>query len=475
MAVIDELFYLIGYKTDKQSLNKAKGGFSSLTSAAAALTAGIVAANAALLAMTKEAAAYGDSVAKTAAKLGWATKELQGYRHAANLASIETRTFDMASQRMGRRISEAAKGQGEAKDALKELGLSAKELNKLSPDKQINALAKAFAKVTNEQDKVRLAMRMFDSEGVSMVNLLSMGIEGIGAAMKDLDDLGGIMSEEETKNAVTFTDTITRLWSAIKGLSRTIGAQLFLPLSRVVNLFLEWYKLNKDIITENILGFVDALTTAFGYLWQTISFLITQIRLVIGVFSDIKKETWWLFGGGAVAAVISLTGGIGGLIAMLGGLAKVLLPITAAFLLIQDYIHWLNGQDSFMGDFLPSVDKVRLALTDFFEDVAGLVDGLTSSFNSLIDTILSIPRAMDGLIGDALSMFGGGLLFPTMTGAHQAEAVAGSTNNTSSTVNQNNTINVTGSGNEQAASDMVLRSLEKQNEIALGASTGGGY
>ena len=61
-----------------------------------------------------------DTLGKTAQKLGVTSQALQKLRYASNLAGVETRTVDMAVQRFTRRLSEAANGTGEAKDALKE-------------------------------------------------------------------------------------------------------------------------------------------------------------------------------------------------------------------------------------------------------------------------------------------------------------------------------------------------------------------
>ena len=71
-----------------------------------------------------------DTLGKTASKLGVTSQALQKLRFASQLAGVETRTVDMAVQRFTRRLSEAAQNTGEAKDALKELGLNAKELSK---------------------------------------------------------------------------------------------------------------------------------------------------------------------------------------------------------------------------------------------------------------------------------------------------------------------------------------------------------
>ena len=73
-----------------------------------------------------------DALGKTASKLG-VTTEIRSFVFAAELAGVSTRTTDMAIQRFTRRLSEAAVDTGEAKNALIELGINAKELTKSFP------------------------------------------------------------------------------------------------------------------------------------------------------------------------------------------------------------------------------------------------------------------------------------------------------------------------------------------------------
>src|SRR5690606_15888857 len=122
-----------------------------------------------------------DSTAKTADKLGIATEKLTAMRIQAELTGVSTNTLDMGLQRMVRRVAEAAQGTGEASGALKELGIDARELAKLSPDKQFGLIADAMVNVGSQSDKVRLAFKLFDSEGVALVNTLKGG----SAAMQE--------------------------------------------------------------------------------------------------------------------------------------------------------------------------------------------------------------------------------------------------------------------------------------------------
>lgn len=127
-----------------------------------------------------------DALGKTADKLGINVQRLQELQHAGKLTGVEVRTMNMALQRMTRRLSEAAGGTGEARDALKELGVNAKLLNQLGPYEAFLTLADALGKVTNQSDRVRLSFKLFDSEGVALVNTLAAGREGLEKFGKQL-------------------------------------------------------------------------------------------------------------------------------------------------------------------------------------------------------------------------------------------------------------------------------------------------
>lgn len=167
-----------------------------------------------------------DTLGKTASKLGITTQALQKLRFASELAGVETRTVDMAVQRFTRRLSEAANGTGEAKDALKELGLNAKELTKQPLEKQMLELASAFESVENSGDKVRLAFKLFDSEGVAFINTLQGGKEALQEMFNEVDDLGVVLSSSAVKGVEEANDSFTRLMSLFKGVRDSVVGAL---------------------------------------------------------------------------------------------------------------------------------------------------------------------------------------------------------------------------------------------------------
>ena len=164
-----------------------------------------------------------DLLGKTAQKLGVGTAALAQLQHAAKLTGVEVRTFNMGLQRMVRRIAEAAMGTGEAKDAIKQLGVSARAVARLGADEQFLALAGAMTKVQQQGERVRLSFKLFDSEGVALVNTLAAGEEGLKAMFAEARGFGIALNEIDTSKMVLVKDAITRATAALQGLRNAIA------------------------------------------------------------------------------------------------------------------------------------------------------------------------------------------------------------------------------------------------------------
>ena len=170
-----------------------------------------------LAALAKRSIEVADSIAKTADKLGVGAAALQELRFAANLAGIEQSTPDMALQRFTRRAVEAAKGTGEAKDALKQMGIALKDQhgNIRRSEDLLSDVAEALKNTKDPAERLRLAFKLLDSEGVAMVNMLVAGGDALEATRQRARDLGIVLDEELIRNAEKTKDQLAVLGMVI--------------------------------------------------------------------------------------------------------------------------------------------------------------------------------------------------------------------------------------------------------------------
>ncbi|MEG3640681.1 phage tail tape measure C-terminal domain-containing protein [Magnetococcus sp. PR-3] len=181
----------------------------------------------------------GDKLQKMSIRLGVSTNALSEFQRVAEYAGVEQNQLVTGWQRMTRRVSEAAAGTGAAKDALVELGLEAKTINQLAPDQQFMKITEALQGVSNQADKVRLANKLFDTEGVGLLQMMDMGVDGIDQMRQKMRDLGLSMDRTSADSMAEFNDQLGDIGNAVSGIGTSLT--LWLTESGVFKEFSGWF------------------------------------------------------------------------------------------------------------------------------------------------------------------------------------------------------------------------------------------
>lgn len=246
-----------------------------------------------------------DALAKTADKLGLTTEALAGMRHAAEQTGIAQNTLDMALQRMTRRVAEAGQGFGEAKAAIAELGLDAQKLSKQTPDEVFRQLAGAMEGVTNKGDKLRLAFKLFDSEGAALVNTLALGTKGLEEMQVEAEALGLAVSRVNASKIEEASNAFNRMKGVVKGIGNTIAVKLAPLLKDVADRFTKAAIESggfKDEISKGVkiavkgLGMVADALRIMEIGWKTVNvvfqgFIAGSATAMEGLLHGINKVT----------------------------------------------------------------------------------------------------------------------------------------------------------------------------------------
>lgn len=111
-----------------------------------------------------------------------------------------------AFTKMGRRISEAAAGGGEAVGVIEELQLSAEKLNAMGPEKAFYRVAEAISQLTNDQDKLRISTKFFDDEQAKLFIALEEGTKAIDRQRQVGDQLGATVRQIDVDRMSTLAD-----------------------------------------------------------------------------------------------------------------------------------------------------------------------------------------------------------------------------------------------------------------------------
>lgn len=305
-----------------------------------------------------------DNLAKTSAKLGIAVNELQALRHAAELSGVSTSTLDMAMQRFTRRLAEARSGTGEAKAALEEMGIAFNdsEGNARSQTDVLRDVADALQSVPNQADRVRLAFKLFDSEGVSLVNMLQNGSAGLKQMTDDFNQLGLAISAEETRKVEAFNDAMSRLGTLFTNIGQKIGASILPQLQKLIM-----------FLGDNLLGALLSAVRGFG----------SFFKFAVDGFNSLSDAT-----GGFIGTIEGpdFSGAIKKLEDVRGAFRKAVGPET------QLDIRYTNEG---LQETAETVNKATDSMKDFVkvqDEQAKLTNFQRSSLRTLEDSLLSVAN-----------------------------------------------------------------------------------
>lgn len=232
-----------------------------------------------------------DMLAKTARKLGTTAEGLVGLQLAGTLAGVNERTLNMGLQRMARRIAEAAKGMGEAKEAIRTLGLDAKKLSKQSLEDQFMRIAKAMGQVANEGERLRLTFKLFDSEGVALKNLFENGGRILRLAREDVTRFGLDVTTGDTLAIEHLTDATTRLKASMQGLMNVLVTTIAPALEHQIKALTEFVVWVKNR-TEGYRSFSDYKRAVWvGDRFVTVAELEeSRTRRMAGLDTDVSSN-----------------------------------------------------------------------------------------------------------------------------------------------------------------------------------------
>lgn len=272
-----------GENRTKQAFNEINGSLSKLKGSAIGVAGslkglGAVLAGGLLARAGKDSLAFADQIDKLNARLGASTEFLSQMRFATEQTGVSFQTFALGLQRMQRRVAEAAQGTGEAQNALRELGIDARKLVELSLEDQFDVIAEALAGVGNDADKTRLAMKLFDSEGVALLQTMEGGAEAVRALREEGNRLGATLTSDMAAGAAGANDAINRIATATRGVVNELAIN-FAPAIEVVGNFLsEFIPRSVNLANAAFATFAGAVGRALAGAVGALAFFVEKIQ-----------------------------------------------------------------------------------------------------------------------------------------------------------------------------------------------------
>ncbi len=176
-----------------------------------------------------------DATKKMADVLGLTTDELIGYQLAAKLAGVENKELETGLRRLQKNVSDATVGLTTAQRAFTALGLDARELQRVSPDKQFKIVADALGRVTEQTTKVRVAQDLFGRSGVKLIKLSELGAAGLSNIQAEARKLGITYNDIDARKVEAANDALGRMILAFEGLANTLAINAAPEIKRIAD------------------------------------------------------------------------------------------------------------------------------------------------------------------------------------------------------------------------------------------------
>lgn len=185
----------------------------------------LTAAGAALFAIAKSTANYGDELVKASQRMGTSIADTARLQHAARLSDTDLQGLSSTVGFLSKQMLAASSGNREAQQTFDRLGISVVSSNgQLKGTTQILLeMNDKFRLMPEGPEKTALAMLTLGKTGKEVLPLLNSNLR---EAFEESDRLGLTMSGKAAKAAEHFNDELTKLQAAVRGVTNDVGTLL---------------------------------------------------------------------------------------------------------------------------------------------------------------------------------------------------------------------------------------------------------
>ena len=245
-----------------------------------------------------------DAVGKTAEKIGTSTNFIQqldfiAQRAGTTLSALGDNVFEVS-----KRIREARGGTGEAVQALKILGLRAREFQGLGPEKTFEKLRDAVSGVADENTRLFVADKLFGGQAKETMNVLRMSGEEYRKLKKRAEELGGGFQSGVIQKSARVNDKFTAMRFRMRRISSDILEKLLPHFEKFIDFLDEKAlpaisKFTKD--GRNMGGLLETIAIAAGVVAVAFVLAFAKAFILAGIFIFLAltvQDLWTAFQGG---------------------------------------------------------------------------------------------------------------------------------------------------------------------------------
>lgn len=228
----------------------------------AAIGTAIGGATTALVSNAKETANYADTVDKMSQKLGVSTEAYQEWDYVLNISGTSMQSMQTGLKTLTNKLDDAKNGSEDAAAMFEQLGLSMEDIQNMSREEIFEAAIAGFQGMEDSAERAALANDLFGKSGQELAPLFNTTAEETARLRQEVNDLGGVMSDEAVKAGAAFKDSLTGLQTAFTGAKNSMMSEFMPSLTTVTDglaKLVSGDKTGVNELTEGITGLASKI------------------------------------------------------------------------------------------------------------------------------------------------------------------------------------------------------------------------
>lgn len=397
MAVVDELVTLLSFKTSpgtEKAIKSIKDGIATLKSEVTKWAAAATAAGATTSAFLLSASDKAIELQKLSQSTNLSTDSLQQWQYAAEAVGASSAAVTSDLESLLKTMSSPIPG--ELNMELMMLGVSVRNASG-----QLRGADEVLKDVGDKLNKMGSAESVQWAERVGISNdtlmLLKQGRQGLSELFEEAQLVGAIIPEDAINRGAELSKSIKTLKTVFQALGNSIALSFAPNLKKVVDNFKQFLINNADFVRQGLGVTIDGVSRGFGRFWDVL------VKIKDGFVALLQPMQPFLKNMDAVKVVAGLvTGALAGFLALMAPaiiqFAAVGAAIAGVSLVIEDFITWLQGGESVIGDIVN-------AFSNWMDKFPELKEDLKSVGQVFADVFNAIPGLIDKCIDKIEDMF----------------------------------------------------------------------
>lgn len=408
--VIDSFLVALGFQTDTSGAEEYKKSLENIGTVVTQVTS----------VATGVATAVGWAVHKAAESMGelYSFSELNevsarsmealGKIAVENDGSLEG--MKSTVQSLNKVIGEAVLGVGRGAMTFEKLGIAAKNAD--GSVKNVDDLLSDVAdKMQGMSRQEQLALGSKLGIDPQFVKVLAQGSENL-AQLRQEAELFNPFKEEDYEMADKVDKLFTKATKSIGTFAKQIAVSVFPVIKQMLEGYIAWFKEFRKSGTETFSTGLKVLVAVLQTMWDWTVRVVSVVRDVVQWLTQFKVVTW--AAGAALAAFVAIktysffmdaAKGIIGLTRTLMAFnaSALLIPmlvggiILAVALLIDEFVNFKEGNDSFLGDLVKDYPQLLTVINAISDGVAGVINWMQGLFGELMPAFSGLADALGNL------------------------------------------------------------------------------